>query len=98
MSGVLKHSTMRESQAMWRAFFLAAGIFSVMIGGECMVVDSFVMAGQSAPAEATPASLFSAPPAPQQREMKPAEWAPWTFLSVGAVTILYSLTLSKPGG
>ena len=83
---------------MWRAFFLAVGIFCVMIGGQCLVVDSFVMAGQSPPAEATTASLFNAPPPPMQREVKPAEWAPWSFLSVGAVVILYSLTLNKPGG
>lgn len=68
-----------------------------MLGGECLVVDSFVMAGQSAPLEATPASLFNAPPTPMQREVKPAEWAPWSLLSVGAVVILYSLTLNKPG-
>jgi len=81
---------------MWRAFFLAAGIFSVVIGGQCLVVDRYVMASQAAPLEATPASLFNAPPPAMQREIKPAEWAPWTFLSVGAVVILYSLTLNKP--
>ena len=31
------------------------------------------------------------------REVKPAEWAPWSLLSVGAVVILYSLTLNRQG-
>ena len=83
---------------MWRAFFLAIGIFACIIGAECMVVDRFVMAGNSPPAEASPANLFNAAPAPLQREMKPPEWAPWSLLSAGAVVILYSLTLAKPGG
>ena len=80
---------------MWRAFFLAIGIFACIIGAECMVVDRFVMAGNSPPAETAPA-VFNAAPAPLQREMKPPEWAPWSLLSAGAVVILYSLTLAKP--
>jgi hypothetical protein len=83
---------------MWRAFFLAIGIFSVVLGAECLVVDSFVMAGENKPVAPTTASLFNAPPPSVQKEVQPAEWAPWTFLSVGAVVILYSLTLSRPGG
>jgi len=92
---------------MWRAFFLAVGIFLCILGAECLVVDNFVMAGEGPPAAAElneappgPATLFgpTAPPAPSaQRDIEPAEWAPWSLLSAGAVVILYSLTINRQG-
>jgi len=92
---------------MWRAFFLAVGIYLCILGAECLVVDKFVMAGEVPPSEAEhnpappgPATLFgpTAPPTPTaKRDIEPAEWAPWSLLSAGAVVILYSLTLNRPG-
>ena len=84
---------------MWRALFLALGIYMCVLGGECLVVDKFVMASSQPPAaEPSPATLFaSGPPAGVQREIEPAEWAPWSFLSVGAVVILYALTINRGG-
>ncbi|MEX2176348.1 MAG: hypothetical protein WD872_18440 [Pirellulaceae bacterium] len=83
---------------MWRAFFLACGISSCILGAQCLAVDSFVMAGEHPPAENAPATLFGAVPAVVvDRHTEPAEWAPWTFLSTGAVVILYSLTLNRQG-
>ena len=92
---------------MWRAFFLGIGIYLCILGAECLVVDKFVMAGEAPPLEVeqqpapqTPATLFgpTAPTGPiAQREIEPAEWAPWSLLSAGAVVILYSLTLNRPG-
>lgn len=80
---------------MWRAFFLACGIYACVLGAECLVVDSFVMAGEQAPA-AGQASMFNAQPsAAGPREVQPPEWAPWSLLSAGAVVILYSLTLTR---
>ena len=82
---------------MWRAFFLALGIFLCILGAQCLVVDTYVLAGQPQPA-AEAQSLFNAPPpSAGQREMEPPEWAPWSMLSVGAVVILYSLTLNRQG-
>jgi hypothetical protein len=80
---------------MWRAFFLAIGIFACIIGAQCLVVDTYVLAGQPQTAEAQ--SLFNAPASAAPREMEPPEWAPWSLLSVGAVVILYSLTLNRQG-
>jgi hypothetical protein len=81
---------------MWRAFFLAIGIYACVIGAECMVVERFVMAGER-PAQTTPtlfgATTFQKP----AREVIPPEWAPWSLLSAGAVVILYSLTLNRQG-
>lgn len=87
---------------MWRAFFLAVGIYMCILGGECLVVDRFVMAGENAAADATagPATLFGGSPTAvvsTSREIQPAEWAPWSFLSGGAVIILYALTINRQG-
>jgi hypothetical protein len=80
---------------MWRALFLALGIFGCILGAQCLVVDSFVMASETPPE--TPATLFGAPPVAASQDYQPPEWAPWTLLSVGAVVILYSLTLNRSG-
>jgi len=80
---------------MWRAFFLAIGIYMCIMGAECLAVETFEMAPDEPPYEATPATLFGNPP--NTRFVQPAEWAPWSFLSVGAVIILYSLTINRGG-
>ena len=63
---------------MWKSFFLAAGIFSCLLGLEMLLIDSATILpldGQGGPRN------FAAP-----------DWAPWTLLSVGAVTILHFCT------
>jgi hypothetical protein len=87
---------------MWRALFLAVGIYMCILGAECLVVDRFVMAGEHKPPaeDQTPATLFGATPPPPlatNHEIQPAEWAPWSFLSAGAVVILYALTINRQG-
>jgi len=83
---------------MWRAFFLASGIFACILGAQCMVVDSFVWAHEPPPTADNPATLFGAPPiATGSPDLAPAEWVPWSLLSAGAVVILYSLTLGRSG-
>lgn len=83
---------------MWRAFFLACGIYACILGAECLVVDTFLMASEAPPPPSQQATIFSSPPPAfaQQREVKPPDWAPWSLLSTGAVVVLYSLTLRRP--
>jgi hypothetical protein len=86
------------NDSMWRALFLAIGIFLCILGAECLVVDRFVMASdRPLPTEETPATLFGAPPSAPvaKRDIEPANWAPWSFLSAGAVIILYALTINR---
>jgi hypothetical protein len=90
------------SKTMWRALFFALGIYMCILGAECLAVDRFILAGESAPAEvAQPATLFGSPPASVtgggSREVEPPEWAPWSLLSTGAVVILYALTINRQG-
>jgi hypothetical protein len=78
---------------MWRPFFLGVGISCCLLGAEFLVTDRFILAGETKPQTQ---SFFTT--APKRREFIPPEWAPWSLLSGGAILILYSLTLPKPGG
>ena len=85
---------------MWRAFFLAIGIYMCIVGAECLAIERFELATEQVDEEpGTPATLFGAPPAPAagSRDIEPREWAPWSFLSAGTVIILYALTINRGG-
>lgn len=77
---------------MWRAFFLAVGIAMSILGVECLVMDQAVLAPKTLAAEVATYSVTSTE---ASRTISPPEWAPWTFLSAGAVVILYSFTVPK---
>jgi hypothetical protein len=70
---------------MWRAFFLALGFSLLLVGAECLVVDDFILANRAAAASDGRAA----------RDIKPPDWAPWSLLSAGAVTMLYSFTIPQ---
>jgi hypothetical protein len=65
---------------MWKSVCLAAGIFACVVGVEMLLIDSAVV--RSLDGSGGP-ETFTAP-----------DWAPWTLLSVGAVTILHFCTAS----
>ncbi len=75
---------------MWRAFFLAVGTYACLLGGECLALEKAVLKTRHDRA----AGLIEAS-AGRQREIIPPDWAPWSLLSVGAVTVLYSFTIPK---
>ncbi len=82
---------------MWRAFFLAIGVYLCILGGECLSVEKFVLKSR-APAEQQ-TQWFGAEPKPgPQREVVPPDWAPWSLMSTGAVVCLYSFTIPKRMG
>jgi hypothetical protein len=64
---------------MWRALFLAVGLFMLVVGAECLAID------QATINSAEQGKVNFAPP----------EWVPWTLISAGAVTMLYSFTLPQ---
>ncbi len=78
---------------MWRAFFLAVGVFAILLGAQCLAVEKAIMHAQTKPS----ATTFGLTKSVQRREMEPPEWAPWTLLSAGAVVLIYSFTLPKRG-
>jgi hypothetical protein len=74
---------------MLRAFFLAIGIYSFVLGLECLVLEKAVLQPKSDAPSGPLAQQVSTP----YREIVPAEWAPWSLLSGGAVVMLYSCTI-----
>jgi len=85
---------------MWRAFFLAIGIYMCILGAECLAIERFELASREVEAPSSaPASLFASDTGPttEARDIEPPEWAPWSFLSAGTVIILYALTINRGG-
>ena len=73
---------------MWRAFFIALGFYCCLLGVECLALEKAVLANHKS------ASLTSRLD-PRQRDLVPPDWAPWSLLSTGAVTMLYTFTIPK---
>jgi hypothetical protein len=94
ITGVFESANQHSSG--WRrhvikAFFLAIGIFAIILGVECLVLDRAVLA----PSQEPTISGFAERMASTPREITPSEWAAWSLLSAGAVVILYSVTLPQ---
>ena len=71
---------------MWRSLFLALGLYLVLVGVEGLLVEKVTLVSRE------DRGLFG--PA-ERREIAPAPWVPWSLMSSGAVTILYSFTLPR---
>jgi hypothetical protein len=79
---------------MWRAFFLAIGVSLVILGVECLGVETVNLrirepAVQSAFPFGNEAKLGP------QETIAPPPWVPWSLLSSGAVVCLYSFTIPR---
>jgi len=77
---------------MWRAFFLAMGISLMIVGAESLAVDQAVLIPRT-PSAKTSANF--APTTSGATVIKPKEWWPWTFMSTGAIVVLYSFTIPR---
>jgi hypothetical protein len=79
---------------MWRAFFLAIGVFLVILGVECLGVERVCLrVHEKPPAPVSPFDLEVKEGA--QKTITPPPWAPWSLLSSGAVMCLYSFTIPR---
>lgn len=73
---------------MVRAFFLALGISTAIIGLEFLAVDKATIISHVE-------SPGGGPPRVQVRELAPPDWVPWSLLSAGSVVVIYSFTIPK---
>ena len=78
---------------MWRAFFLALGIYAGLLGLEGLVIDKAVLADVNNPFVARRSSV--AGQVISNREIVPAPWVPWSLLTGGGVVMLYALTMPR---
>lgn len=70
---------------MWRSLFLALGVYTALLGAECLAIERatlkpHVRGGQVIRAE---------------KIVQPPDWAPWSLMATGAVIILYTFTLPR---
>ena len=93
--------------------YFMVGLVLLFLGLQIKFVDSYVLTenaasfvakrmGKDQPADSgvianSFASAGSASPAPQHRTFQPPTWLGWALMSVGAVLILHSLAMGKPG-
>jgi len=80
---------------MWRSVFYAIGISLCVLGAECFVIEEAVLAESIAPRAPIVAADGTINPSGMNREIKTQEWMPYAFLSVGALIILYTITLPR---
>ncbi len=73
---------------MWRALFWSIGIYGLILGAECLVVDKVLLKKQEEVKGAVSVEK-------RQKELVPPDWAPWSLMSFGVVTLLYSVTLPQ---
>lgn len=97
---------------MWRSLFLALGIFSLILGGETLVVDKYLMADsrklpriiQGNPQQANNPfqqvgyqNLTGQVSRTPNRVVQTKDWMPWSLLATGAIIVLYTYSLPLRG-
>jgi hypothetical protein len=84
---------------MVRAVFFSLGLFIALWGGAFLVIDKLVLVSDEAPVQAGFRGLFGGAVAAKKRVVDPPDWAAFSLMSVGTVTMLYAVALpKKPGG
>ena len=74
---------------MWRALFIALGLSTVLLGVECLLIDKAYLVNRGGSGDP------NLPAVATVKEVAPAEWMPWSLMSVGAVVMLYTITVPK---
>ena len=81
----------RGGSQMFRALFLAIGLFICLIGVECLFVETAVFTT----ADFAEADLADPMAPPARFAISPPAWAPWGLLVSGLVVMIYSFTLPR---
>ncbi|HEY2881795.1 MAG TPA: hypothetical protein VGJ15_05165 [Pirellulales bacterium] len=84
--------------------FFMAGIFVMLLGIQFHILDSATLnekttaflAAHAGAATNMTASIF--PSSVTKKVIHPPQWLGWSLISIGAVCILHSLAMKKPGG
>lgn len=79
---------------MWRSFFLASGVYCCLLGAQSLAVDRAVLTTKT-PVASRIMNLNLGGSTGKNKEVTPPAWAPWSLMSLGAVTLLYSFTIPK---
>jgi hypothetical protein len=79
---------------MWRSIFIAVGLMAVIVGLECMVIETAYL---YSPSETETRSFMNplSSAGINAREWRPEEWFPWAFMSGGVIVVLYAFSLPR---
>lgn len=84
---------------MWKAIFFATGMFVTMWGASFLVVDKITLTiKDDSKRDEGFRGLFTTTNAERQKVIDPPDWAAFSLMSVGSVTMLYSVALPKKNG
>jgi len=76
---------------MWRTFFASIGLFLLILGIECLLVDEVRVKAKPPIVALLENKTEEDPP----RIVIPPPWAPWSLISSGIVTVLYSYRVMR---
>lgn len=86
---------------MLRSTFFAVGLFVALTGGSFLMVDKIIFKPEAEetryPGMRAMMGMMPFREA-QKREFDPPDWAAFSLISVGSVTMLYAVALPKKGG
>lgn len=86
---------------MLRAIFFAGGLFVALCGVSFLMVDKMVLTASAVELEERPREfrgLFMEESIEEKKVFNPPEWAAFCLMSIGTVTMLYSVALPKRAG
>jgi hypothetical protein len=83
---------------MWRSFFLASGVYCCLLGAQSLAVERAILTEKEQPPARLLNMNFPGTSLARNKEFTPPAWAPWSLMSLGAVTLLYSFTIPKRAG
>ena len=84
-----------EDQTMWRSFFLAVGVFLMILGVECLGVETVNLKMREPPPQSSGLPFDNGSKLGPNKKITPPPWAPWSLLSTGAVVCIYSFTIPR---
>jgi len=84
---------------MVRSIFFSTGLFVLLWGISFLAIDKVVLNMEQSPGRNSGfRGMFSGIGVKQKKEFDPPEWAAFSLMSVGTVTMLYSVALPKKQG
>ena len=81
---------------MLRSSFFSAGLFVLLCGVSFLFVDKIVLTSQEDPGLTNGIrGMFMSVNGNRQKVVDPPDWAAFSLMSIGSVTILYAIALPR---
>lgn len=80
---------------MVRSTFFAVGLFIALCGGAFLVVDKLVLNTDDPTVQSGFRGLFGGASPARKKVIDPPDWAAFSLMSIGTVTMLYAVALPR---